>query len=640
MKKNIIIHQFLCAISFFLFFASNSFSTDYYNFQKESIATLPESPNQGYVDTFTFTPDGTKLLTGASDGTIMLWDIDSGSVIRTYKIAPYSPEYRYLCPVSAISFSPDGKKFIAAYKGYSGPFTSNSNLYEGNLARIWDVNTGQILITIEGHKEFVNSAVFSPDGTKVATCSGTSDTNAKDKTAKVWDSTTGKEIISFEGHASGVNSIIFSSDSTKLLTGGYDHCAILWDLSTGQQILKCSEPNCDILDVALSPDSKKIITFGKGKSPFIIWDAVTGKTVKVLDSAANDSFFHSAFFSTSGKILAFSGIMNELKLWDTENNQIIHTYKISPFFTSYNHVTFSNDESKVFAATSNAIVIWNTDSEKYVKTVGGHSAKIPCLAYSPDGLYTVSGSLDSTVIIWDMKTHKEVRRLSGHSSEINSISLSPDGKKIASSSYDNSVKIWDFDSGQELLTIQGYKSYIVSLAFSKDGSKLLSGTEDGTAILWNSMTGAQIAAFKQHSQPIQYIDFSADEKSILSGSSDKIAKFWDANTGQLIYKLSNCNAVSFSPDKTEIFTTSDQKTVKVWNSINGELLRKFTFGPTYMDIESDPPAHISKQIIFSPDSKMLYIGRYNILLNPQTGNYLGYLFLPNGETIDSAVFFP
>ena len=509
-----------------------------------------------------------------------------------------------------------------------------------NLARIWDMNTGQIVATIEGHKEFVNAAVFSPDGAIFATCSGTSATNSKDRTAKVWDATTGKEIISLEGHASGVNSLAFSSDSTKLITGGYDHSAILWDIRSGQQILKCTDPNCEILNVALSPDNKKIITLGKGKSPFIMWDAVTGKTLTVLDSAASDSFFHSVFFSSTGKILAFSGISNALKLWDIENKQKIHTYKISPYYALSTHVTFSNDESEVFAATANAIVIWNADSEKNVKTLGGHSSRILSLAYSPDGLYAVSGSSDSTVIIWDMKTHKEVRRLTGHSEEINSISLSPDGNKIASSSYDNTVKIWDFKSGQELLTIQGYKSFIVSLAFSKDGSKLLSGTENGTAILWNAVTGAQIASFRQHSQPIQYIAFSADEKNILSGSRDKFAKLWDANTGQIIYKLTNCNTVSFSPDKTEIFTTSDPKTVKVWNSINGELLRKFTFGSSNMDMGSDPPAHISNQVIFSPNGKMMYIGRYNILLNPQTGNYLGYLFLPYVNLIDSAIFSP
>ena len=77
MKKYKSLSLFICTCCFAIY--SNQFTTaaDYFNYQKESIATLPESPNPGYVNTFACTPDGTKLLTGASDGTIMLWDIES-----------------------------------------------------------------------------------------------------------------------------------------------------------------------------------------------------------------------------------------------------------------------------------------------------------------------------------------------------------------------------------------------------------------------------------------------------------------------------------------------------------------------------------------------------------------------------------
>ena len=47
-------------------------------------------------------------------------------------------------------------------------------------AKLWDSVTGQILATLQGHTNYINSIAFSPDGTKIGTASF-------DRTAKIWD---------------------------------------------------------------------------------------------------------------------------------------------------------------------------------------------------------------------------------------------------------------------------------------------------------------------------------------------------------------------------------------------------------------------------------------------------------------------
>ncbi len=51
---------------------------------------------------------------------------------------------------------------------------------EGKTAKVWDAETGKELLTLSGHKSYVNSVAWIPDGKRLATA-GT------DNTAKVWD---------------------------------------------------------------------------------------------------------------------------------------------------------------------------------------------------------------------------------------------------------------------------------------------------------------------------------------------------------------------------------------------------------------------------------------------------------------------
>ena len=82
---------------------------------------------------------------------------------------------------------------------------------------------------LKGHEDEVNSAAFSPDGTRVVTAS-------RDKTARVWDVATGTGIAVLKGHEDGVNSAAFSPDGTRVVTASGDKTARVWDAATGAEI--------------------------------------------------------------------------------------------------------------------------------------------------------------------------------------------------------------------------------------------------------------------------------------------------------------------------------------------------------------------------------------------------------------------
>ncbi|KAL4256374.1 hypothetical protein AB1N83_012939, partial [Pleurotus pulmonarius] len=106
-----------------------------------------------------FQADGSRFATGDDDGTVKIWDIETGKELRTFE--GHSDRIR------SLAFSPDGRKIAAGSR-------------DGTI-RVWDTETGQDLFgAMEGHTNYVTGLAFSPDGTRLAS-------GSYDKTVRLWD---------------------------------------------------------------------------------------------------------------------------------------------------------------------------------------------------------------------------------------------------------------------------------------------------------------------------------------------------------------------------------------------------------------------------------------------------------------------
>jgi len=163
-----------------------------------------------YVQDVAISSDGQFALSGSWDGTLRLWDLNTGNTTRRF--------VGHTKDVLSVAFSADNRQIV------SGSRDKTINLWN---------TLGQLKFTIvdDGHKEWVSCVRFSPNlNTPLIVSAGW------DKVVKVWNLNHCKIRTNLLGHTGYVNSVTVSPDGSLCASGGKDGTAMLWDLNEGRHL--------------------------------------------------------------------------------------------------------------------------------------------------------------------------------------------------------------------------------------------------------------------------------------------------------------------------------------------------------------------------------------------------------------------
>ena len=214
-------------------------SFTYVEVSKHQVAVL--EGHGAWVRSVVFSPDGTRLASGSSDGTAKLWDVASQEAIATLE--------GHSDVVRSVAYSPDGTTLASG----SGDGT----------AKLWDVASREEIatLTVRWAGSTVSSVAFSPDGTTVAV--------ASERRVGKWDVASLEEIGVPEAQRGWVGSVAFSPDGAAVASGDSDGSVEIWDVSTGY-IVNVAHI-APINSVAFSPDGTTLAA-GSTDGKIVMWD--------------------------------------------------------------------------------------------------------------------------------------------------------------------------------------------------------------------------------------------------------------------------------------------------------------------------------------------------------------------------------
>ncbi|MBN2683402.1 MAG: caspase family protein, partial [Bacteroidales bacterium] len=280
------------------------------------------------INTIDFSPDETKLLTSSEDATAKIWDLNNANLVHNLN--------NHKKNVRAASFNIDAKKILT----WSNDHTT----------KIWNTEDGSLICNFEDsdYDGYVGHSKYSTDGKFAASIHG--------KIAKIWDVESCELLQVLTGHDNNIWTIEFSNDNKYIVTLSHeDSTVIIWGFLSGESLFKIKNPG-DRFNAFFSPDNKQIIiTSYIPSGRWDIWDLKKRK----LSFSLNNCWDLS---SDGCQILASSSNYN-IDVYDSKSGALIHTLKGHK--DRINSAYFSkNSKNIVTASDDNITIVWDAITGK------------------------------------------------------------------------------------------------------------------------------------------------------------------------------------------------------------------------------------------------------------------------------------
>jgi WD40 repeat protein len=517
-----------------------------------------QQDEEGSSNFLTFAPDS-KLLVRCGPDAIKIYDVQqpSGGVTvkgpRRVFQPPEDPKNKSRIHLfTCATFSKDGKTL----------FTGCTD----GVIRLFDMESGQPAGTYKGHNGEITALVFNAQGTQLASAS-------TDYTVRLWNFDIVLQARDFVGHTEPIWAADFSPDGQRLVSCGADRTARTWDVATGTPVRTFGEHSAGLTAARFSPDGKAIL-IGGGDKMLRLYEVDSGKVLQTF--SGHTGTVTAAAFSADGAKVVSGGADKTVIIWSAATGKALATIDAGSMVMA---VAFTPDGKQVVTGTvDHKVRLFDADNGKPGPQWIAHNAAIGGLAFDAKGERLATCGFDSLVKIWKMSAPgMNPVSLAGHGGPLSAVAFRPDGKYLVSAGNDHIVKLWKNDNGtfKESQIFRGHTDWVTALAFSKNGYYILSAGADKLIKVWE-VASRELPLTSEHTGAVEAAAVSPDGKWIASGGTDRTIKIWDKNTGMEVQTLRGHTdtilALAFTPDSKSILSSAADRDIRRWDVATGKEL--------------------------------------------------------------------
>ena len=443
-----------------------------------------------------FSPDSRYLISGGQDKVVLLWEVNTGKIVRTFgehdhpAFATYSGMKNCVESCQAhqetirdLHFTPDGQYVVS------------TDLYR---IIIWEVATGRMVRAYK-FDFLIGSFDVHPSGRYLVIGTGGA--------VKFFDLKTEKIIRDEPAYKDGQSSIALSPDETKVITGRTYNSAKHWELATGKKIhyfqSEHDEEYCQckgkVRTISFSPDGRHVMLGGESKG-FTLWDIEEGKRLKRQASGS----VVSGAFSPDGRLVATTD-WSFFQVWDIFNrDQSTFKWEMRRF-ERLPVVKFNQAGNLAYAPSNYRVIkVYDVKNGKELSSLGSHKAHLD-----------MGKKMDKS----NSRAGRCVEKCAGHTGEARAIDISKNGQWLVSGGEDklilwdlaNGKIIWEKDQGQE-------RHYINQLAFINNDTEILGRVWENDVRkyrIWSAKTGRLMRELKSPVDPMGFV-LTSDEQFLLT----------------------------------------------------------------------------------------------------------------------------
>lgn len=483
-------------------------------------------------------PDARVIASGSYDRTLLLWDAESGEVLRALR--------GHTGLINAIDWSPDGALLASASSDHG--------------ARIWHALSGRELVRLEGHRDDVNSVRWSPDGMRLASASF-------DGTVRVWTREGRCELIAGH-HTSDVNAVAWFPEGRRLAAGSDDGSVSVFE-AEGGRVRRVLRGHADwVDDVAVHRDGLVLASASLDGS-VAVWDVASGTARAWLRDAR--CAVKAVAWSPDGRELATTAYDGRVRVYAYGSWRLLREHAAEGL---WNRTLAWTPRGWLTGSFGGGPALLGDGGTRFLGP--RETSGLNGLALSPDARRALACSDDGALYEVDLVRREVVRALRGHRAAVLCAAISPDGELAVSGSWDRGAVLWRLESGEPIAAFAGGDDPINAVSFAADGHGVYLGTFNGEVIEWDPENESERVLLRHHGS---VKSLASTPKGVVSvGRDGSVARFEQGEHARFQAGHSILNGVAVSDDGERIATVSRRNGIELWTRA-GERLGRFTDHP-------------------------------------------------------------